>query len=138
MKHVYVRAATEEDIPKFVEWSGQNPHFDAAVMGYPSTFTLVAYDGNGPLAFMPVQQPFYMEAISFKPDSSDFEKALAMKELTHALITYCHAKGSGEIYFVGTNEGTNKFAASQAFEEMPFKVYRVKLHQLEGKHVQTL
>lgn len=138
MKHVYVRAATEEDIPKFVEWSGQNPHFDPAVMGYPSTFTLLAYDASGPMVFLPTQQPFYMEAMTFRPGLTDFDKALAMKELTHALITYCHARGAGEIYFVGTNEGTNKYAQNQAFEEMPFKVYRIKLHELEGKHVQTL
>lgn len=132
MKHIYVRTAEPRDAEKFAEWADQNPAFDARALKYASTFTLCAYDDSGVVAFLPVQQPFYMEAMSFKPSLSESEKALAMKELTHALITFCHQKGAGEIYFMGSNEHTNEFARRQAFTELPWKAYRVTLHELEG------
>jgi hypothetical protein len=132
MKHIYVRTAEPRDSGPFAEWAGQNPALDIRALKYPGSFTLCAYDETGVLCFLPVQQPFYMEAMSFRPDLSESEKALAMKELTHALITFCHQKGAGEIYFMGSNEHTNEFAKRQAFTELPWKTYRVKLNDLEG------
>jgi hypothetical protein len=132
MKHIFVRPAEERDIPQFKEWSNQNPNFDARSAAYPSSIVLAAYDARGAIAFLPVQQPFYMEAMSFRPDATEFEKGLAMKELTHALITASHARGVGEVYFLGSNKETNNFAEKQGFEELPWRAYRIKLNKLEG------
>jgi hypothetical protein len=132
MKQIFVRTAGPDDADKFANWAAQNPAMDARSLVYPSSFTLVAYDDSGPLSFLPVQQPFYMEAMSFRPDATESEKALAMKELTHALITFCHQKGAGEIYFMGSNEHTNAFAERQGFSELPWRTFRVRLHELEG------
>jgi hypothetical protein len=132
VKQIFVRTAEPRDADTFATWAAQNPALDARSLVYPSSFTLVAYDDSGPLSFLPVQQPFYMEAMSFRPEATEFEKALAMKELTHALITFCHQKGAGEIYFMGSNEHTNAFAERQGFTALPWKAYRVKLSELEG------
>lgn len=132
MKHIYVRTAEPRDSEMFAEWADQNPAFDARALRYSSSFTLCAYDENGAMSFLPVQQPFYMEAMSFRPGLAESDKGLAMKELTHALITFCHQKGAGEIYFMGSNEHTNEFAKRQAFTELPWEAYRVKLTDLEG------
>ncbi len=132
MKQIFVRTAEPKDSGTFAAWADQNPSFDRKILELATTFTLCAYDDSGVMAFLPVQQPFYMEAMSFRPGASEFEKALAMKELTHALITFCHQKGAGEIYFMGSNEHTNAFAERQGFTALPWKAYRVRLSELEG------
>lgn len=133
MRQIFARQAVPRDAEKFAEWAGQNPNFDRRVLEYPTTFTLAAFDSDGTIAFLPVQQPFCMEAVAFRPGISDSQKALAMKELTHLLIATCHAKGAGEIIFLGTNEGTNAFAEHQGFHELPWRVYRVRVAELEGQ-----
>jgi len=132
MKHVFARPARDSDIEKFVEWCGQNPSFDRRVLEYKTTSTFCAYDSDGVLAFMPMQQPLCMEAMSFRPGITDSQKAIAMKELTHLLIATCHAKGAGEVIFLGSNEHTNAYAVRQGFSELPWKLYRVRLSDLEG------
>jgi len=132
MKHIFARSAEDRDIPKFVEWSGQNPSFDIRVLEYATTSTLCAYDSDGVIAFMPMQQPLCMEAISFRPGINESQKALAMKELTHLLISTAHAKGAGEVIFLGSNERTNAYAVRQGFKELPWKLYRARLTDLEG------
>ena len=133
-RHIFVRPIRPEDTKKFIDWSLETPNngFDPAVPKYPSTITLCAYDKDGPLAFMPVQQPFMMDSVASRPGASKLQVAAAMKEFTQALVTQSYIKGVGEIYFLGTEDGTNEMAKNQLFEELPFKAYRVKVRDLEG------
>jgi len=133
-RHIFVRPIRPEDTKKFIDWSLETPNngFDPEVPKYPSTITLCAYDKDGPLAFMPVQQPFMMDSVASRPGVSKGQIALALKEFTQALVTQAHIKGVGEIYFLATEEGTNKMAENQLFEELPYKVFRVKVKELEG------
>jgi hypothetical protein len=54
-----------------------------------------------------------------------------MKEMTHSLITQAYAQNRGEIYFLGSDEGTNRFAEHQGFKRIEWPVYRVILADLE-------
>ena len=80
---------------------------------------------------MPVQRPLVMEAMGFHPLSTDPQKALVMKELTHALILDAYLLGSGEIYFMGSDNGTNDFAERQGFKKLDVPMYRVRVGDLE-------
>jgi hypothetical protein len=133
-RHIFVRPIRPEDTKKFIDWSLETPNngFDPEVPKYPSTITLCAYDKDGPLAYMPVQQPFVMDSVASRPGASKGQIALALKEFTQAIVTMSHLKGVGEIYFLGTEDGTNKMAENQFFEELPYKVFRVKVAALEG------
>lgn len=134
-RHIFVRPIQpEKDTKKFIDWSLETPNngFDPEVPKYPSTITLCAYDKDGPLAFMPVQQAFVMEAVASRPGASKMQTALALKEFTQAIVTMAHLKGVGEIYFLGTEDGTNKMAGNQLFEELPYRVFRCKVAELEG------
>ena len=110
MKQIFVRAAREADLKTLVLWSGDNPAWDPRVFQYQGTITLCAFNGADIIAFMPVQQPLIMEAIAFHPLATATQKALAMKELTHSLITQTSLLGKGEIYFLGSDPHTNAFA----------------------------
>lgn len=132
---VFVRPVNPGDTKKFIDWSLENPsnEFDSEVVKYPSTFVLCAYDKDGALAYQPVQQAFMMDSFASRPGASKLQVATAMKELFQETVTQGHIKGVGEIYYLGTEAGTEHMTTNQdVFEKLPWAVYRVKLKNLEG------
>lgn len=131
--HIFIRPATREDGQLFAEWSRNTPNnaWDPDVALYPSTITWVAYDRSGPLAFMPMQCPLMMESIASRPGASKSEIAVAMKEFTQMFVSQAHIRGAGEIYFLGSESGTDHMAENQIFEKLNYTVYRVKLKDLQ-------
>ena len=86
---------------------------------------------------MPVQEPVFgekspmlLESLAIRPGATNKEVSLALKELIQACVTLGHMKNTGEIYFLGTNEETNKFAENTIFEKLPWPVYRLRLSDL--------
>ena len=134
MNHIFIRPVRPEDAKMFADWSLENPHneFDPEVAKYPSTFVLCAYDKDGPLAYQPVQQPFMLDSLATRPGASKLQVAAALKEFAQAAVTQAYIKGVGEIYFLGTEEGTSEMCSNHLFEELPYKVYRCKVKNLEG------
>lgn len=134
MRQIWVRPAMQGEGEIVLQWMMANPEngFDPDVICYPSTMTFCAFDQNGPIAYMPVQRPLMLESLAIKPDAAPERVSLALKELIQQAITQAHIQGAGEIYFLGSSDETNKFAANQLFEELPYKVYRVKLADLES------
>lgn len=130
--HLYVRPATVADADQFTEWSRATPDnaFDPEVAAYPSTITWCVYDRFGPLMFMPMQRPLMMESAAIRPGASKSEIAAAFKELTQQFVTQAHITGAGEIYFLGSEAGTDFLATNQLFEKLPYSVYRLKVKDL--------
>lgn len=131
MKQIFVRLARPADDKTVALWSGQNPAWDPRVFGYAGSFVLCAFSGGDVIAFMPVQQPLMMESVLFHPMATVTQKALAMKELTHSLITQAAMSGKGEIYFLGSDPATNVFAEHQGFKRIEWPVLRTVLSDLE-------
>lgn len=131
--HIFVRPVRPEDRELFVKWSCEtkNNLFDPDVIRYPTTFVFCAFDGDGPIAYCPVQSPLMMEALAVRPGAPPEKVALALKELTQAVVTQAHVKGSGEVYFLCRDEETISLAKRQAFEELPWRAFRIKLSDLE-------
>lgn len=135
MKQIYVRPARQSESKQYLEWSRstEGNAFDPEVAARPSTFTLVAYNPESSIAYMPVGQVFTMESLGIKPGATDLEKAFSVRELMKAVVLQAHIKGIGEIYFIGSSPLTNAFAAERGFEKIEYPVYRMKLSDLE-KH----
>jgi hypothetical protein len=131
MKPIFVRPVREEDIKKMLLWGGLNHATDPSVLGYPTTLKYCAFSQGDIVAYMPVQQPLMLEAIAFHPLATDLQKSFAMKELTHTVITQSYLWGRGEIYFLGTDPTTDRFAAIHGFSKLDVPVYRVRLSDLE-------
>lgn len=133
INHLFIRPAQPEDSEKFLEWSRNTPNngFDPEVARYPSTITWCVYDKSGPLAYMPMQCPLVMDSLASRPGASKSEIASALKELTQQFVTQAHIRGAGEILFLGTEEGTDHMAVNQIFEELPYKVYRLRIKDLQ-------
>lgn len=136
---IFIRPAKPEDAEQFLEWSlaTKGNEFDPAAAKHASTITLCAYDQTGPLAYLPLQQPimqpFFLESLAARPGLTKAETAAVLKEFMQAAVTLAEIKGVGEIYFLGTEEGTDAMAANQMFEKLPYTVYRVRVKDLEGK-----
>jgi hypothetical protein len=135
MKHIFVRPVTEKDIPTIKAYQNGTPNnlYDADVFSYPTSFALAAYNKTGPIVYVPIQQPFFMEALGIRPGLDAVDTAVALKELTQALVTLAHTKGVGEIYMLCKEESTIAFAERQCFERMPWPAFRIKLKNLEGQ-----
>ena len=133
MKHIFVRQTRPEDAEAFVQYETGTPNnlFDSDAASYRTSFSLCAYDKRGPLVFVPVQQPFFMESLGIRPGLGEIDTAVALKELTQALVTQAHFSGVGEIYFLCKDESTIDYAKRQGFEELPWRMCRVKLKDLE-------
>jgi len=135
-KPVFVRAIRPEEAQQFLDWALETPNneFDPQVALYPSSPTWCAFDEDGPLAFQTVQRPFMLESLATRPGATKLQIASAMKELTQNAVTQAFGNGTGEIYFLSSDPETDKFAANHIFEALPYKVYRARLTDLEGKH----
>ena len=136
-KRIYVRPIDPEEVEQFFDWAQENSdksEFDPAVPLFRSSSTWCAYDEDGPVAFQTLQQPIMLESLAPRPGASEIQIASALKELTQNAITHAHCRGAGEVYFLGSDDSTSAFAANKIFEELPFKCYRVKLADLEGKN----
>ena len=134
MNTIFVRGVRQSEEQMLVDWATENAEkngFDPAVLYFPTTYTLCAYDKEGPVAFLPVQTPFMMESFAPRPGIGKLQSAAAFKELTQYLVSQAHLRGVGEIYFLGSDKDTNDFATGQIFEELPYRVYRAKLKDLE-------
>ena len=136
MKHFFVRPTVPADAERFYQWSAGTTGnlFDPDVMTYSTSFCLAAYDKNGVGMYLPVQQPFFMDSLAYRPGLGAVDAAVALKELTKALITQAHIKGVGEIYFVCRDDATTEYALRQGFEEMPYRICRMKIKNLEGNN----
>lgn len=140
-KRVYVRAIRPEEAEIYYSWGIENQEkseFDPMVAMFASSTTWCAFDESGPIAYQTLQTPVMIESLAPRPDATPLEVASALKELTQNAITHAFNRGSGEVYFVGSDEETNNFAANKIFELVvdkngqPMRLFRVKLKDLEG------
>jgi hypothetical protein len=73
-----------------------------------------------------------MDSFAGRPGNTKLQTAAAMKELFQETVTQAHIKGVSEIYYLGTEAGTDAMTTKHVFEELPYKVFRVKVSSLEG------
>ena len=131
-KPVFVRSANPEETQMFFDWAKENAHgeFDPEVARFKSSITWCAYDKDGPLVFQTAQRPIMLESLAIRPGATNLQVASAMRELTQNAVTQASIIGAGEIYFLGSSDDTNKFATNHIFEEVPGKMYRLKIKDL--------
>jgi hypothetical protein len=74
-----------------------------------------------------------LESLSPRPGATKQQIASAMKELTQNAITQASILDAGEVYYLGSDADTDEFSTSHIFQELPYKVFRVKLADLLKK-----
>lgn len=132
---IYVRPAQSHEGQLVFDWGMENAkgNFDPEVARFKSSITWCAYDTDGPVCFQTIQRPLMLESLAPRPGTTKQQLASAMKELTQNAVSQAHVMEAGEIYFLGSDEGTDAFATNHIFEELPYKVFRCKLADLLKK-----
>src|SRR5208283_4118018 len=138
MRTMFVRPIRQNEAQQFLDWSIANierNNFDPAVGSYQSTIMPVAYDADGPVAYLPIQQLFVLESLAPRPGATDGQIAVALKEIFQFAVTMAHLKNVGEIMFFASDKATADFAMSRPkmFSPVPYQAYRVKIAELENK-----
>lgn len=138
MDHVLVRKADwSEQEPRVRDWLATTPDgdlFDLDVMNHQSTFLLMAFNQDGPLAFLPVQQPLMLENLIFRPGLTRSETAQAITRLAEHAVEETYARDAGEAYFLCRDASTLNFAERHGFTSLPdgLKVRRMNLLETFG------
>ncbi len=132
MNRVYVRPAQSHEGQLVFDWGTENAkgNFDPEVARFGSSITWCAYDKDGPLCFQTIQRPLMLESLAPLPGATKQQITSAMNELSQSAITRSHIVDAGEIYFLGSDEDTDEFATNHIFEELPYKVFRLKIKDL--------
>jgi len=124
---------TAKDVELLTQWSNDNKVnlFDSAVLGYPKTQVFVAHKQE-PLVMLPVQMTFTLESLAINPAATNLEIAESMRQLLKHIVYKAHELGIKEINFFTADEQTSAFAGKY-FEEIPHRLFRLKLDSLEAK-----
>lgn len=101
---------------------GKNPHneYDKGILDYPTLRVLVAYDGQEE-HYLPTQQVLVLESISAQIPPN------ALRDLVKGAQLLASTTGIRELYFLDGGGGLDKFAEHRGFEEVPYRVFRMKL-----------
>lgn len=90
------------------------------ILDYPTLRVLKAYDGPEE-HYLPTQQVLMLESIS--PNVPPH----ALRDLVKGATLLAASSGVKEVYFLDGAGGVGKFAEHHGFEELNYKVYRMKL-----------
>lgn len=125
-----------DDLPEMADWMGKLSHrnnIDTDIFNYPATEILKASNGKG-ILYMPFQKTYMLESLAFNPESTNAEKAIALREMFSVIAWEARNKGIGEIYFLCSDEETKTFVKHHGFEaitastdERPMQLFRLKL-----------
>ena len=129
-----MRQARPDEAATFTKWALSTPgnEIDSGVLTYKTTTARVAFDSDGPIVFQIIQRPLHMDSIAVRPGAAPHEVANALRALLQDTISTANAEGSGEVYFVGSEDTVPTIVQNQGlFEKMPYSLYRLKLKDLE-------
>ena len=126
MKQLKIGYMRPEERETFVEWVNKTPGnlYDPGILNYPTLRVLTSYNGE-PGAFLPMQQALFLESLAVKEPR--IENAQAFRDLVKGAEQHASSLLIREIYFGCRDESVLKIALNHGFEEVPFKVVRMKL-----------
>jgi hypothetical protein len=127
VQQLKLRFADASEKKTVLEWALRTPEFDPSILDYPTLQTLVCYDADGPVAYLPMQRVLMLESSARREGIGDLKSINALRDLIKAAEVVASSHGIKEIYFVATDKELGAVAARNGFEELPWKTYRMKL-----------
>jgi hypothetical protein len=129
MSQLKTRFATAEDAKEVVELlSNTNGNlYDQDILKYPSLRVLCAYNGAGPVVYLPSQCALILESLAVKPGVQPLEAAAAFRDLVKGYQPTASLLGIKEFYFICQDENVIGLAERHGFERVSHPVLRMKL-----------
>jgi hypothetical protein len=134
---VALRQDVPEQLREFVRTTRDGELLDLDIFEHDSTFTLEAFGKKGTRGFAPIAQPLMIEHLIFRPGLSTSETGQAIVRLAEHVIEEAYRRDVGDVYFLGHDESTCKFAELYGFKELskldpPLRCYRMNLLESFG------
>lgn len=134
---VKTREGMPERLLEFSRTTRDGNLIDLDVFNHGSTFTLEAFGKDGTHAFSPIAQPLMIEHLIFRPGLTIAETGQAIVRLAEHVIEEAYRRDVGDVYFLGHDESTCKFAEKYGFKELskldePLRCYRMNLLETFG------
>jgi len=104
------RTDAPEKMLEFARTTRDGHLIDLDVFEHESTFTLEAFNKEGARGFAPIAQPLMIEHLIFRPGLSIAETGQAIVRLAEHAIEEAYRRDVGDIYFLGHDESTCRFA----------------------------
>jgi hypothetical protein len=129
MKQLKLRFARPEEAKQVTDWIREHPEndFDPDIIGYPTLQVFCAYSDNGVEAYIPTHNVKVLESTALKPGIDIGTAAQALRDFTKAAELIASGQDIRELYFLCRDEALISMAENHGYEEMPFKVLRMKL-----------
>lgn len=129
MTQLKLRFGNPEDAAQIVNWLNANPNneFNPEVLKYPTLRIFTAYSESGNEAHLPFQRVLMLESYAPRPGMPLAVSAQALRDFTKAAELIASSEGIREIYFLDGAAGVSELALANGYEEVPFKVYRMRL-----------
>ena len=136
MDHIFIRPAPllREEF-EMREWLGNEigrQLFDPDTLNHASTFRLCAFDGSGPLAYLPVQQPLMLESVGWRPGLTEARRAMVLRRITEHMVAEAYRRQRAEIYFLSQDPATSELAMRHHWKPVRIPAYRINLRELES------
>lgn len=122
-----LRLAQPEESKQIVDWLNNTPEFDPGILKYPMLGVHCAYNGAGPIAYLPFQRVIMLESLAVNPEAGPVDRGRAYRDLVKGVTLVASAEKIRELYFLATDEKVAKMAINHDFEELPWKVCRMRL-----------
>lgn len=128
MKTLIPRFASGSESETIKDWMRRTPEADLGILDYPTCTVLASENGAGPIAYLPAHTALMIESVAMNPNAiNSLAKAEALNDLMKAMFLLASGVGIKEVYFLNTDEKIAKLAKKRGFEELPFKLLRLKL-----------
>ncbi len=141
MKQLKIGLAQPSDAEQLGEWlcSTKGNLYDPDILKAPTLTAACAYNGEGPIAYLPAQNVLVLESLAVKPGSPPLENGQAFRDLVKAMELVASQRQIREIIFVCADESVVKVAQNHGFEVLgdkqedgsikPWTTVRMKLQR---------
>jgi len=129
MSQLKIRFATPEDSKDVVELLSTTAGnlYDADILSYPTLRVLAAYNGSGPVVYLPSQCALILESLAVRPGTAPLEAAQGFRDLVKGKELLASSLGIKEILFLCQDERVISLAERHGFERISYPVMRLKL-----------
>lgn len=130
-------SAAPDKLLEFAKTTTDGDLIDLDVFKHDSTFVLEAFGRDGTHGFAPIAQPLMIEHLIFRPGLSIAETGQAIARLAEHAVEEAFRRDVGDVYFLGHEETTCRFAERYGFVEVsklpdPLRCYRMNLLETFG------
>lgn len=115
MKQLRLKFAEPEDHEQVIRWLNANPanDFDSRILSYPTLQIVTAYNGHN-VMHLPMHECLVLESLAVNPETTELERAQALRDVTKAATLIASGKRMKELYFMLSDAMVKEIATKKS------------------------